>query len=328
MVNLWHAVQYYTCLPNPAANTLRLETGPSANACDGVKNMIAPTITPEDSEWTRLLCSPLETEEEFRASTQPSRLLATAYDKGLVTDRKYRLYLAAVCRKVWAFGFERPQAVKAAVALAEQFADGQITFDELRTVLPLPVESGPGPISFMTLRAMEYHMMCPPPDLNAELRHYYPITRREDAASMVFSALNVMKCGLPEKTLSLETKERMHRASFRCFFFGYRPVTLDSGEERILWERQLFPLALARDFFGPLPFREICIDPDWLTWNDGTAVDLAHTIYEERRFEDMPVLGDALEEAGCENAEILDHCRSLDIHARGCWVLDLLLGKK
>ena len=62
-------------------------------------------------------------------------------------------------------------------------------------------------------------------------------------------------------------------------------------------------------------------------WRTRTVADLALGIYEERAFERMPILGDALEEAGCDHADILDHCRVGQPHARGCWVVDLLLGK-
>ena len=57
-------------------------------------------------------------------------------------------------------------------------------------------------------------------------------------------------------------------------------------------------------------------------------VALAQSIYDSRAFDRMPELADALEEAGCENREILDHCRSTGEHVRGCWVVDLILGKE
>jgi hypothetical protein len=84
---------------------------------------------------------------------------------------------------------------------------------------------------------------------------------------------------------------------------------------------------LLRDIFGPLPFREVSVEPSLLMWNDGVVLKLARGIYEERAFDRMAVLADALEEAGCENQEILFHCRSPGEHVRGCWVVDLVLGK-
>src|SRR5262249_25241945 len=74
-------------------------------------------------------------------------------------------------------------------------------------------------------------------------------------------------------------------------------------------------------------FRSIGLSPDWLHWNDGTVARIAQAIYDERAFERLPVLADALEDAGCDNADILSHCRSDGPHVRGCWVVDLLLGK-
>lgn len=76
------------------------------------------------------------------------------------------------------------------------------------------------------------------------------------------------------------------------------------------------------------PFRAGRVDPAWLEWHDGAAVEVARSIYEERRLGDVPVLADALEEAGCTDAAILDHCRGSGPHVRGCWVVDVLLGRQ
>jgi len=84
-------------------------------------------------------------------------------------------------------------------------------------------------------------------------------------------------------------------------------------------------LGIARDRWEPFSPRGHY--PDWLTWNGGTVPKLAQGIYDEVRFQDLPVLADALEEAGCTYAAILDHCRQSGGHARGCWAVDLLLGK-
>lgn len=74
--------------------------------------------------------------------------------------------------------------------------------------------------------------------------------------------------------------------------------------------------------------KESLINPSWLAWNDGTIPRLAQAIYSDRRFSDLPILADAIEEAGCTDAEILAHCRAEGPHVRGCWVVDLLLRKE
>jgi hypothetical protein len=86
----------------------------------------------------------------------------------------------------------------------------------------------------------------------------------------------------------------------------------------------LFQTDLLRDIFGN-PFRPVAFSPAWRT---SDAVALARTMYESREFGAMPILADALQDAGCDNTDILDHCRDpKQVHVRGCWVCDLVLGK-
>jgi hypothetical protein len=87
---------------------------------------------------------------------------------------------------------------------------------------------------------------------------------------------------------------------------------------------RLSQVTLIRCTFGN-PFHPVIIDPRWLT---STVVDLASAIYNEKAFDRMPILGDALMDAGCDNEEIIAHCRSEGAHVRGCWVVDLLLAKE
>ncbi|MBP3956241.1 hypothetical protein J8F10_13205 [Gemmata sp. G18] len=82
---------------------------------------------------------------------------------------------------------------------------------------------------------------------------------------------------------------------------------------------------LLRDIFGN-PFRSVPFSPAWRT---STAVALAAQMYESRDFGAMPILADALQDAGCDSADILEHCRDASApHVRGCWVVDLVLGKE
>jgi hypothetical protein len=85
---------------------------------------------------------------------------------------------------------------------------------------------------------------------------------------------------------------------------------------------------LLREIIGfPSPGNQPQIAPAWLTANGGTVAKVARSIYQEERFGDLPILADALEEAGCTDAAILAHCRQAAGHVRGCWLLDLLLDK-
>jgi hypothetical protein len=81
---------------------------------------------------------------------------------------------------------------------------------------------------------------------------------------------------------------------------------------------------LLRCIFGN-PFRPVTFSPSWRT---DTALSLAQQMYESRDYSAMPILADALQDAGCESEDVLNHCRDASVtHIRGCWVVDLLLGK-
>jgi hypothetical protein len=81
---------------------------------------------------------------------------------------------------------------------------------------------------------------------------------------------------------------------------------------------------LLRDIVGN-PFRPVAVRQGWLAWNDGCVTRLARACYEENRFDTLPILADALEEAGCADETLLAHFRSAGPHVRGCWALDALL---
>jgi hypothetical protein len=93
---------------------------------------------------------------------------------------------------------------------------------------------------------------------------------------------------------------------------------------RVRREEKRHHAALARDIFGN-PFRPVEFDARWRT---SDVVGLARAIYDDRAFERMPILADALMDAGCEHEEIIGNCRGDGPHVRGCWVVDLILDKK
>lgn len=99
--------------------------------------------------------------------------------------------------------------------------------------------------------------------------------------------------------------------------------TFDAGLDSMLIDNFRACLPLLRCIVGN-PFRPVTFDP---RWRSETAVALTAAIYAERAFDRLPVLADALEEAGCGHPDVLTHCRGAGPHARGCWVIDGVLGK-
>ncbi|AMV27511.1 hypothetical protein VT84_24130 [Gemmata sp. SH-PL17] len=128
---------------------------------------------------------------------------------------------------------------------------------------------------------------------------------------------------------------RMGAAAYRCLCVAHcvlggddaRAASLAREALEILLDVDAEPYLLfcdlLRDIVGN-PFRPVTFSPAWRT---STAVTLAAQMYESREFSVMPILADALQDAGCDSADVLNHCRVPGVHVRGCWVVDLVLGK-
>ena len=110
----------------------------------------------------------------------------------------------------------------------------------------------------------------------------------------------------------IDTEEQLHHE------FGFCPSYYHPGIQAFLTRDEKGGFQISRLLGKP-------IDADWLTRNSGTVRKIAETILTEKSFEDLPILADALEEAGCEETAILDHCRAGESHGNHCWVVDLLL---
>ncbi|VTR93435.1 Uncharacterized protein (Fragment) OS=uncultured bacterium PE=4 SV=1 [Gemmata massiliana] len=101
----------------------------------------------------------------------------------------------------------------------------------------------------------------------------------------------------------------------------------DKWEDQVIWERPeetVIQVGLIRCIFGN-PFRPVPFSPAWRTC---TVLALASQMYDLRDFSAMPILADALQDAGCDRTDVLDHCRGAGPHARGCRVVDQVLGKE
>jgi hypothetical protein len=100
---------------------------------------------------------------------------------------------------------------------------------------------------------------------------------------------------------------------------------IERGADNTAWaEEQREQCLIVRDIFGN-PFRPVHFSSAWRTPN---VLGIAQGIYEERAFERLPILADALMDAGCFDEEIIGHCHQPGEHVRGCWVVDLCLGKE
>ncbi len=237
-------------------------------------------------------------EEAWVTSRDPQAMLA--HVKARASDRKLRLFAVACCRQlVWPQ--LRDGRCREAVAVAERFADGLANVAELERAAEVTQEA----VAEEAFGSRAYHAAFA---ANS-------VTRTDWSAEvMARQALFGAYASGEPKQVGTERRSSVVRQR-------------QKATHKEVQQRKAMAAALLRDVFGN-PFRPSAdIDPSWLTWNGGTVAQLARSIYEQRRFEDMGVLADVLKEAGCQVQEILGHLRQEEGHCRGCWVLDLLTGR-
>jgi hypothetical protein len=229
------------------------------------------------------------TEDEWRACTDPGPMLE--FLRGPGPERKLRLFAVACCRRVWHLLINEKS--RCFVEVAEGYADERATLDEMRA-LPDGIGYAHGP-----KRDAHAAASCCTYFYGSNIG--YTVWMVAHIAKLVAGAAG----GIP-----------------------HPDVVPPACVPAIATEKNA-QAALLRDIFGPLPFRPVAVHPDVLTWNDGLVVRLAQAIYDERRWEVLPLLADALLDAGCDNEEVLTHAREQGaVHVRGCWLLDLLLNKE
>jgi hypothetical protein len=231
------------------------------------------------------------TEAEWLTCTEPERILG--FLRGRISDRKRRLFAAACCRRICHLLAD--ERSRQAVEVGERYADAQATEEELETAWD----------AASAVWHSEWELTSTPGDKSNELDDPFP-----DSASLAAYNVAIPSLGWWGGAPAFDAPDKIARE-----------ISADSGTEGAA------QCVLLRDMFGN-PFRPVVVDPSWLTWNNGTVAKLAQSIYDQRAFDRLPVLADALEEAGCANADILAHCRQPGEHVRGCWVVDLLLGKE
>jgi hypothetical protein len=260
------------------------------------------------------------TEQEWLACTDPEPMLD--FLRGKVSDRKVRLFAVACVRRLWDLtdygdGGLELEPLLADLDLSERFADGRATLEDLATASLIPKEhprlllDGPkhpgGRAEFCRASAVRCTV--------ADDYNSYCQTGRLDPQ---IDPLMAAQCAAEAVHWGREWSRRL--AEGLGFTEGLEPSTPVDVRLR---EREV-QAALLRDLFGN-PFRPASLGAAWLTRDAST---LAQSIYDDRNFVDLPILADALEEAGCSDPDILGHCRSGGDHVRGCWVVDLVLNKK
>jgi hypothetical protein len=233
------------------------------------------------------------TEQEWLACNDPVPMLEFLRRKA--SARKLRLLACACCRQVW--DRLEQEGSRHAVEVAESFADSLASYKRLQLARNISTESK-DPIPFGGAIACAW---------------YATAKSARDAAEGAARTSQVANS--PDWDAACRKADRTRSRADR------EAVGLVGKRETKLAKKAQVGLVL--DLFGN-PFRPITLDP---TWRTPAVVQLARSLYEERRFEDMPVLADALEEAGCQDAAVLGHCRSPGPHVRECWAVDLMLGR-
>jgi hypothetical protein len=279
------------------------------------------------------------TEEEWLASRSPYEMLYHLQQHQRISKvpggrRRLRLFGVACCRSIWEHLDD--DRSRQAVEVSERFADGRARKAELAAAHEKAVEAHrPAGQALAEIRA------------RGESAPEELVARNSAAAAAAWvagarltggaftTAVHVVASstanvrywqpvgGPPAPDLHVATDPT---ASARAELV---PEGFDSTRARKLaHQKELsFQAGLVRCLFGN-PFRPAAADGEWAGWNGGTVAKMARAIYGGRDFERLPILADALEEAGCAERAVLGHCRSGGPHARGCWVVDALLGTK
>jgi hypothetical protein len=234
------------------------------------------------------------TEAGWSASHSPKAMLE--FLRARVGHRKLRFFAVACCRRVWPL-LTDPRS-RAAVEVVERYADGRASPEEAHDAY-LPARAA--------ARAAwdAVNVAGGDPDAVAAAHKAAEAARAAAEVACAESAVAVAAVAV----------------AAGCTAYAGDPALKGyvAAEHRA-------QCRLLRCVVGN-PFRPVSVDPAWLTANGGVAVELADQIYQKRGFERLPDLARALEAAGCTGPKILAHCRSGGEHARGCWVVDLILSK-
>jgi hypothetical protein len=245
---------------------------------------------------------PARLEEQLRPPSRDTAVVFLAH--GLLravapqaTPRQLRLFAVACCRAAWDWFTE--ESSRAAIRAAEQFADGLASVSDLDAVRREAYRArAAGPV---------YKMAA-------------DVAKRDARQAADLVVLFASWAGMAHRT---DHAGRAHNGrrllELLRDVFGNTPFR---GRPRL--GKIDYSMGRDCDIFGN-NFCPIVFDPHWKT---AAACGIAAAMYNSRDFGSMPILADALEEAGCDLPRILTHCRMAGGHVRGCWVVDIVLAKQ
>jgi hypothetical protein len=240
-------------------------------------------------------------EVAWLASTNAIPMLEFLKQKA--SDRKWRLFAVACCRRIWT-QIEDPRG-QWAVEVAERFADGLANQSDRDAAIK----------AVSAARREDFERNLEDAG-NCEGGEDLPAVYDPLAAALICVSRD------REDQLATDIDREYRRVTSRPGRRFKGKVTWVPNTEHIPVEG-MDTSDLIRELFGN-PFRPVTFDSAWRT---DTAMSLSRRMYESRDFSAMPILADALQGAGCENEDILDHCRGPGPHVRGCWVVDRVLSK-
>jgi hypothetical protein len=231
------------------------------------------------------------TEQEWLECTEPEKMLE--FLRGKVSNRKLRLFAVACCRHVWEW---LPPYSRNAAETAEQYADKHASRASMARARKEVVKDHEAAGYWDGAMACGW--------FSAAWTVWDAATGAARCARSAVQPEAWIKAGVARR----RTRKMQDAAKKAC----QQSKLIEAAAQA----------ELLRDQFNP--FRPRTADTLWLS---STIVALAAVLYLERAFDNVPILADALEDAGCTDAAILDHLRGPGPHVRGCWVVDLLLSK-
>jgi hypothetical protein len=233
--------------------------------------------------------------------------------RGRASERKLRLFACACCRRIW--DLLDVEKSRLAVEVAEHYADGLAADEELAAARDAA-----------SVVARDLRDDADDMPLDVPFKKWLAISIAATAASA--AARTAAPAGHAWWIVA------DNAASAAARLPPNWPAERSAGERVAKDAECAAQCHLLRDFFGPIPFRPVTIAPAVLMWNQSCALKLAQAAYEKRRLPVGPldearlaVLADSLEEAGCGDGDVLGHLRAGGGHYRGCFVVDMLLGK-